>query len=171
LGLKFDGGLTAAQVQAVQALVSQGNGYEPTIGSAVTQRITVDEGSDADHAEILLTFNAGPGGDIAIASERFASADSRADVIKTLVTGATADGALLSFSLPDGLTSLFVARHGESSYTQAAGSTATAAEAVAALWSGALPLRYCTVNIGGPYTSGGSNNRYRDIVVTGYVGV
>lgn len=171
LGLKFDGGLTAAQVQAVQDLVSQGAGYEPTIGSVVTQRVTVNEGSDADHAEILLTFNAGPAGDIAIASERFAAADTRADVIKTLVTGATADGALLAFALPDGLTSLFVARRGESSYTLAAGATVTAAESVAALWAGALNLRYCTVNVGGPYKSGGSNNRYRDLVITGYAGV
>lgn len=163
--------LTAAQVQAVQTLVSQGNGYEPTIGSAVTQRITVDEGSDTDHAEILLTFNCGPTGDIAIASERLANADGRAEVVKTLITGAAASGALLSFSLPDGLTSLFVARRDGSSYTQAAGATVTGTQAVAALWDGALALRYATVNIGGPYTGGGTNKRYRDIVVTGFVGV
>lgn len=162
--------LTAAQVQAVQLLISQGNGYEPTIGTAVTQRVTIDEGSDADHAEILLTFNCGPLGDIAIASERFASADSRADVVKTAITGATPSGALLSFSLPDGLTSLYVARRGEASYTLAAGATVTAAEAVAALWSGTLALRYATVNIGNSYVGGGSNKRYRDLIVTGYVG-
>lgn len=163
--------LTALEVAAVQALIAQGNGYEPTIGSSVTQRITLDEGSDVDHAEVILTFNCGPAGDIAIASERLAAADSRADVVKTAITGATANGALLSFSLPDGLTSLYVARKGESAYTLAAGATATAAQAVAALWSGTLALRYATVNIGNSYVGGGSNKRYRDLIVTGYVGV
>lgn len=162
--------LSAAQVQAVRLLVSQGAGYEPVIGSAVTMRMTVDEGSDADHAEILLTFNAGPAGDVAIASERLANADARVDVVKTLLTGAAADGAVLGFSLPNGLQNLYVARAGEAAYTEAAGATITAAQAACARWDAGLQLRYCTVTIGGPYTGGGSNGRYRDIVVTAFVG-
>jgi hypothetical protein len=142
-------------------------GYEPTIGGAFQQRITIDEGSDAAHAEIILTFNAGPTGDIAIASERLANADTRADVVKTAITGATTNGALLQFSLPDGLTSLFVARKGGASYTQAAGASTTASQAVAATWSGALGLKAATVNIGGRY---GAGNRFRDVIVTGYIG-
>lgn len=166
-------GVTTLQAggEAVSVGERYGAGYEPTIGGVVTQRITVDEGSDANHAEIILTFNAGPSGDIAIASERLANADSRADVVKTGITGATADGAILPFSLPNGLTSLYIARKGGASYTQASGAVATASQAVAALWSGAIPLRYATVNIGSSYTGGGTNRRYRDIVVTGYLGV
>lgn len=163
--------LTPEQVLAVMAIISQGAGYEPTIGSAVTQRITLDEGSDIDHAELLFTFNAGPVGDIAIASQRFQDADSNAQVIKTLITGATAAGGLFSFYFPNGLTNAFLARNGESSYSQAAGATITAAQAVMATWDGALGLKYCTVNVGGPYVGAGSNNRYRDIVITGYSGV
>lgn len=158
-------------LEAINALVSQGAGYVPTIGTAVSQRVTVDEGSDVNHAEVLLSFNCGPVGDVQIASQRFSTADTRSEVVKTLITGATTDGAILNFSLPLGLTNLYIGRRGGSNYTQAAGAVVTASQAVACLWSGTIPLRYCTVNIGEPYKLAGSNNRYRDLVVTAFVGV
>jgi hypothetical protein len=164
-------GLTPTQAAAVARLVSQGNGYEPTIGSTVTMRVTVDAGSDVDHAEVLFTFNAGPTADIAIASERFTNADARADVIKTALTGAAADGGVYSFSLPSGLTNAWVALRGSGPYTLASGATTTLLQAVAANWSGSLGLKYCTMTVGGPYVGGGTNKRYRDIIITGFVGV
>ncbi|PPD12157.1 hypothetical protein [Methylophilus sp.] len=147
-----------------------GSGYEPTIGGIVTQRIVVDAGSDVAHGEIVLTFNCGTAGDIAIASERLANADARAEVIKTAITGNTVDGAIYTLDFPSGVSSIYAAIKGQASYTKAAGAVATGAQAVEALFTGTPVLKSATIKIGSAYKSGGSNNRYRDIIVTGFPG-
>lgn len=164
--------LKDALVPYVSLLQTAGNAIEPTIGGALLQRITIDEGSDANHAEIIFTSNAGDGsGDVAIASARLAAADSNADVIKTAILGATADGAVYEFYFANGLTNFYLARKGGASYTEASGATATASQAAKAVWSGTDNVKYLQVLIGSAYVGAGTNKRYRDIIITGFQGV
>lgn len=156
-----------AALLAAAGNIPVGAGYEPTIGGVVTMKVTVDAGSDVDHAEVLITPNCT---DIAIASQRLANPDSTAEVIKTGRTGATADGAIFQFSLPGGLVDIFVGLRGGAFYTQAAGATVTGTQAAKASWSATLNLKWARVTLGGPYVGAGTNKRYRDIIITGFAG-
>lgn len=174
------GALSAAQVAAFDDGVFQdsqgrefiyilGDGYAPLVGAVYTQTITLDEGSDANHSEILLTANCGLGDvpDSAIASARFSSPDGYTDVIKTLLTGAVADGRVQDFTAPSGLRNLFLARRTTGPFTVAAGATITAAQMVQCSWPSAAGIIRLEIRFGEPYVGAGTNKRYRQMIVTG----
>lgn len=165
-----DGALTSIDVgdDIIPVEFVTGLPMEPTIATVLRQDLTMDQGSDASHAEILITFNCGAGDvpDIAVASARFAAPDSNATVIKTTITGASA-GRTFAFAFPGSQArNVFIALRGGTSYTTAAGATATTTTAVLGTWAVALGCRFVEVKVASNAT--GTSNRNRQVIVCGY---
>lgn len=148
-----------------------GTPHEPTVAGVVQQVITLDHGSDADHVEILETFNCRTGdpdtADTDLASARFTSPDGNVEVIKTAIIGASA-GALQTYYTAGGFTMIHFALRGAGPYTEAAGNTLTALQMVLMKWPSTLAVNSIEIRIGSATIGGGANKRYRQIVVTGY---
>lgn len=151
--------------------IEAGTPEEPTVAGIVQQAVSLDAGSDVDHVEILLTFNCTTGdpdtADTALASARFTSPDSNAEVVKTGVIGASA-GVVMAWYAPGGFTKLHFGLRGAGPYTVAASNTLTALEMVVMSWGDALGVNAVEVRIGSSTIGGGANKRYRTITVTGY---
>lgn len=158
-----DGTLMPLQIMA-------GTPHEPTVASIVQQVVSLDHGSDADHVEILWTFNCTTGdpdvADTDLASSRFTSPDSNAEVIKSGIIGATS-GAVLAYSSTS-FTKLHFALRGAGPYTNAASNTLTALQMVVMSWADSLDVNVVEIRVGTSTVGGGSNKRYRTITVTGY---
>lgn len=151
--------------------IMSGTPHEPTVSAVVQQVVSLDHGSDADHVEILLTFNATTGdpdtADTALASARFTSPDSNAEVVKTAIIGASS-GTVMAWYASGGITKLHFGLRGAGPYTNAAGNTLTALQMVVMSWADALGVDTVEVRFGSPTVGGGVNRRYRTITVTGY---
>lgn len=151
--------------------IMSGTPHEPTVAAVVQQVVSLDHGSDADHVEILLTSNATTGdpdtADTLLASARFTSPDSNAEVVKTAIIGASS-GTVMSWYAPGGITKLHFGLRGAGPYTVAASNTLTALQMVVMSWADALGVDTVEVRFGSPTVGGGVNKRYRTITVTGY---
>lgn len=151
--------------------IMTGTPIEPKVAAAWEQIVELDHGSDADHVEILLTLNATTGDpdtpDTAIASARFTSPDSNAEVVKTEIDGASA-GAVMAWYAPGGITCLHFGLRGAGPYTVAAANTLTALQMVVMTWANSLAVNTVEVRVGSSTVGGGANKRYRSITVTGY---
>lgn len=149
-----------------------GTGYQPQIAGTPTGRVLIDAGSDTAHAKILYTFNAYGGdpdtADTALASARFVGYASNAQVIDLNITGGSA-GSITPHSPETGIiTMVHLALPNAGPYTQAAGATVTAAEMVLCKWDSSLNITSVVLYIGESYVGGGSNQRYREVVVMGH---
>lgn len=162
--------LTLSDGSRLPLSIMAGTPHEPMIAAVVNQVLTVDAGSDADHAELLWTFNATTGdpdtADTALMSARFSDPDGNAEVVKSAIDGATA-GAALGYS-SSGFTMVHFALRGAGPYTAAAGATCTALQAVLMKWADSLNVTVVEIRVGTSYVGAGSNKRYRQITVTGY---
>lgn len=149
-----------------------GTGHSPTIAGDPLKAVLIDEGSDANHAKLLFTFNCYAGdpdtSDVALMSARFNAADTNEEVIDLNIAGGST-GAIVVYSPLSGyLTMVHLAREDSGTYTEAAGATITARQAVLAKWSSDLLVRSVVLYIGESYTGGGTNQRYRQVIVLGF---
>lgn len=159
-----DGSLMPLEIMA-------GTPQEPLVAGVVQQKVSIDHGSDADHVEILYTFNATTGDpdtpSTALASARFTSPDGNAEVVKTEIIGASA-GSTKGYFAAGGITCIHFGLRGAGPYTVAAANVLTALQMVVMKWPDSLNVRAVEVAIGTSTVGAGSNRRYRTITVTGY---
>lgn len=152
-------------------VIMTGTPQEPTVAGVVQQVVSLDHGSDADHVEILMTFNCTTSdpdtADTALASTRFTTPDSNAEVVKTQIIGDSA-GAVMAWYAPNGITKLHFGLRGSGPYTVAAGATLTALQMVVMSFDSSLNVNSVEVRFGTSTVGAGSNSRYRTITVTGY---
>ena len=149
-----------------------GTGYSPLIGGSPLKAVVLDEGSDAAHAKLFYTFNCYGGdpdtSDVDLMSARFNAASTNEEVIDLNIAGGSA-GAIVVHSPSSGyITMIHLAREDSGAYTEAAGATVTARQAVLAQWSSSDLIRSVMLYIGESYVGGGSNQRYREIIVVGF---
>lgn len=152
-----------------------GDGEIPLIGGTPIAQVLLDEGSDANHAKLLITANCniGPSGidtpDTALASDRFNAGASNVEVFDYNIAGGDAGSIVPIFPNGGGLlTMLHLARADSGTYTQAAGATITARQMVLARWDSSLGVIGAVLYIGNSYNGGGSNQRYRPIIIVGF---
>ncbi len=147
-----------------------GTPHEPTVAGVVQQVVSLNHGSDVDHVEIMWTFNCTTGdpdtADTDLASARFSSPSTNAEVIKSGIIGATA-GTTLAYS-SSSFTKIHFALAGAGPYTVAASNTLTALEMVVMSFANSLDVNVVEIRVGTSTVGGGSNKRYRTITVTGY---
>lgn len=149
-----------------------GTGYSPLIGGNPLKAVVLDEGSDVAHAKLLYTFNCYGGdpdtSDVDLMSARFNAAATNVEVFDLAITGGTA-GAIVTHSPSTGyITMVHLAREDSGAYTEAAGATITARQAVLAHWPESQQIRSVMLYIGESYVGAGSNQRYREIIVVGF---
>lgn len=149
-----------------------GTGYSPLIGGSPLKAVVLDEGSDATHAKLLYTFNAYGGdpdtSDVALMSARFNAGSSNAEVIDLNIAGGSAGAIVIHGPSSGHITMIHLAREDSGAYTEAAGATITARQAVLAHWPESQLIRSVMLYIGESYVGGGSNQRYREIIVVGF---
>lgn len=149
-----------------------GTGHSPLIGGSPLKAVVMDEGSDAAHAKLLYTFNCYAGdpetSDVDLMSARFNAADTNEEVLDLNIAGGSA-GAIVVHGPSSGyITMIHLAREDSGAYTEAAGATITARQAVLAKWSEGDAIVSVMLYIGESYVGGGSNQRYREIIVVGF---
>lgn len=149
-----------------------GTGFSPLIGGSPLKAVVLDEGSDAAHAKLLYTFNCYGGdpdtSDVDLMSARFNAAASNEEVIDLNITGGSAGSIVVHGPSIGYITMIHLAREDSGAYTEAAGATITARQAVLAHWPESQLIRSVMLYIGESYVGAGSNQRYREIVVVGF---
>lgn len=149
-----------------------GTGYSPLIGGSPLKAVVLDEGSDAAHAKLFYTFNCYGGdpdtSDVDLMSARFNAAASNEEVIDLNITGGSAGSIVVHGPSIGYITMIHLAREDSGAYTEAAGATITARQAVLAHWPESQLIRSVMLYIGESYVGAGSNQRYREIVVVGF---
>lgn len=149
-----------------------GTGYSPMIASSPLKSVVLDEGSDTTHAKLLYTFNCYAGdpeaSDVALMSARFNAADTNEEVIDLNIAGGSAGAIVIHGPSSGYITMIHLAREDSGAYTEAAGATITARQAVLAKWSEGDAIVSVMLYIGESYVGGGSNQRYREIIVVGF---
>lgn len=149
-----------------------GTGYSPLIGGSPLKAVVLDEGSDAAHAKLLYTFNCYAGdpevSDVDLMSARFNAASTNEEVVDLNIAGGSAGAIVIHGPSSGYITMIHLAREDSGAYTEAAGATITAREAVLAQWLEADAIVSVMLYIGESYVGGGSNQRYREIIVVGF---
>lgn len=149
-----------------------GTGHSPLIGGSPLKAVLLDEGSDAAHAKLLYTLNCYAGdpdtSDVDLMSTRFNEADTNEEVIDLSITGGSAGSIVVHGPSSGYITMIHLAREDSGAYTEAAGATITARQVVLAKFDSSLLVTSIILYIGESYAGGGSNQRYREIVVVGF---
>lgn len=149
-----------------------GTGHSPLIGGSPLKAVVLDEGSDAAHAKLLYTFNAYGGdpevSDVDLMSSRFNAADTNEEVIDLNIAGGSAGAIVIHGPSSGYITMIHLAREDSGAYTEAAGATITARQAVLAHWPESDSIVSVMLYIGESYVGGGGNQRYREIVIVGF---
>lgn len=161
--------LTLSDGSLMPLSIMSGTPHEPEVAGVVQQVVSLDHGSDADHVEILMTFNCTTGDpdtpDTDLASARFTSPDSNAEVIKTGVIGESG-GYVEAYAAS--ITTLHFGLRGAGPYTVAAANILTALQMVVMTFAASLNINVVEIRMGSSTVGAGANKRYRTITVTGY---
>lgn len=148
-----------------------GTGEAPKIAGVYNMLVQLDAGSDINHAKLLYTWNCTTGDpdteDTALASSRF-NATGNAEVIDLNLSGGSAGSIVVHSPSSGAITMVHLAFAGGGTYTQAAGGTVTGTQMVLCKWDSTLGITAAILYIGDSYAGGGSNQRYRQIVVVGF---